>query len=97
MTQRAPSPIVNLSWHASSTKQKSDMLASQTMDGDLRIWSVAKPATAEAPKTIRILKKRDNVEPGQHWCAWSKNGRVLQYADGYVRLLLSYASSYFCE
>ena len=83
-TARAPSPIVNLAWHASSTKQKSDMLVSQTLDGDLRVWSVAKPATAEAPKTIRILKRRDNVEPGLHWCAWSKNGRVLQYSDGYV-------------
>ena len=85
-TARAPSPIVNLAWHASSTKQKSDMLVSQTMDGDLRVWSIAKPATAEAPKTIRILKRRDNVEAGLHWCAWSKNGRVLQYSDGYVDL-----------
>ncbi|KAL2055690.1 hypothetical protein ABVK25_003934 [Lepraria finkii] len=80
-TARAPSPIVNLAWHASSTKQKSDMLASQTMDGDLRVWSVAKPPTAEMPKTIRILKRMDNVEPGRHWCSWSKNGRVLQFSD----------------
>ena len=83
-TARAPSPIVNLAWHASSTKQKSDMLASQTMDGDLRVWSVAKPPTAEVPKTIRILKRMDNVEPGRHWCSWSKNGRVLQFSDRYV-------------
>lgn len=40
MTPRTPSPIVNLAWHASSTKQKSDMLATQTADGDLRVWSV---------------------------------------------------------
>lgn len=60
------------------------MLASQTLDGDLRVWSVSKPAEQESPKTIRILKRRDNVEPGLHWCAWSKNGRVLQYSDGYV-------------
>lgn len=39
------------------------MLASQTMDGVLRVWSVSKPPTAEQPKTIRILKRSDNVEP----------------------------------
>ena len=61
------------------------MLATQTVDGDLRVWSVSKPPNSEAPKTLRILKRRDNVEPGLHWCAWSKNGRVLQYSDGYVR------------
>ena len=81
-TPRAPSPIVNLSWHASSTKQKSDMLATQTSDGDLRVWSVSKPPTAESPKTIRILKRSDNVESGLNWLAWSKNGRILQYSDG---------------
>ena len=81
-TARAPSPIVNLAWHASSSKQKSDMLATQTLDGDLRVWSVAKPPMAEVPKTIRILKRSDNVEPGLNWLAWSKNGRVLQHSDG---------------
>ncbi|KAL9097968.1 MAG: hypothetical protein Q9163_006275, partial [Psora crenata] len=83
-TQRAPSPVASLAWHASSSKQKSDMLASQTADGDLRVWSVAKPPTAEAPKTIRILKRGDNVEIGVNWVAWSKNGRVIQYQDGEV-------------
>ena len=63
------------------------MLATQTIDGDLRVWSVSKPPNNEAPKTLRILKRRDNVEPGLHWCAWSKNGRVLQFSDGYVRFL----------
>lgn len=81
---RAPSPIVGLAWHASSTKQKSDMLAIQTADGDLRVWSVAKPPTAETPKVIRILKRTDTVESGLNWIAWSKNGRIIQYADGYV-------------
>ncbi|KAL8782298.1 MAG: hypothetical protein Q9213_005491 [Squamulea squamosa] len=81
---RAPSPITNLAWHASSTKQKSDMLAIQTLDGDLRIWSIAKPPTAETPKVIRMLKRTDSVNQGPNWIAWSKNGRVLQYAEGYV-------------
>ncbi|KAL8857434.1 MAG: hypothetical protein Q9178_005928 [Gyalolechia marmorata] len=69
-------------WHASSTKQKSDMLAIQTLDGDLRIWSIAKPPTAETPKVIRMLKRTDSVNQGPNWIAWSKNGRVLQYAEG---------------
>ena len=79
---RAPSPIVHLAWHASSTKQKSDMLATQTSDGDVRVWSVAKPPAAEPPKTIRVLKRGDNVEPGLNWLAWSKNGRILQFSEG---------------
>ncbi|KAI4215994.1 MAG: hypothetical protein LQ351_001490 [Letrouitia transgressa] len=74
--------FVSLAWHASSTKQKSDMLATQTKDGDVRVWSVSKPPTAEPPKTIRILKRGDNVGPGQNWLAWSKNGRIIQYSDG---------------
>ncbi|KAI4096966.1 MAG: hypothetical protein LQ344_000769 [Seirophora lacunosa] len=82
---RAPSPIAHLAWHASSTKQKSDMLAIQTADGDLRVWSVAKPPAAEPPKIIRILKRLDRldaVESGPNWIAWSKNGRIIQYAEG---------------
>lgn len=65
------------------------MLATQTVDGDLRVWSVSKPPSTETPKTLRVLKRRDNVEPGLHWCAWSKNGRILQYSEGYVRISLS--------
>ncbi|KAL8899279.1 MAG: hypothetical protein Q9192_001661 [Flavoplaca navasiana] len=81
-TPRAPSPITNLAWHASSPKQKSDMLAIQTQDGHLRIWSIAKPPTAKNPEVIRILKRTDSVNQGPNWIAWSKNGRVLQYAEG---------------
>jgi len=64
------------------------MLATQTFDGDLRVWSVAKPPTAEVPRTIRVLKRGDNVEPGLNWFAWSKNGRVLQYSEGYATYTL---------
>lgn len=66
------------------------MLATQTVDGDLRVWSVSKPPSTETPKILRVLKRRDNVEPGLHWCAWSKNGRILQYSDGYVSSSISY-------
>ncbi|KAL9597935.1 MAG: hypothetical protein Q9219_004825 [cf. Caloplaca sp. 3 TL-2023] len=79
---RAPSPIANLAWHASSTKQKSDMLAIQASDGDLRVWSVAKPPTIQPPRAIRVLERTDSVDPGPKWIAWSKNGRILQYAQG---------------
>ena len=83
-TSRAPSPIVHMAWHASSSKQKSDMLATQTSDGDLRVWSVAKPSTSEVPRVIRALKRSENLSHGPHWIAWSKNGRVVQYSDKYV-------------
>lgn len=71
------------------------MLATQTLDGDLRVWSVAKPPMAEAPKTIRILKRSDNVEPGLNWLAWSKNGRVLQHSDGYVKIRLHFFDMWY--
>lgn len=83
-TARAPSPIVSLAWHASSSKQKSDMLATQSSDGDLRVWSVAKPPTSDNPKVIRVLKRSENYQPGPNWLAWSKNGRIVQYSEGYV-------------
>ncbi|KIY03925.1 uncharacterized protein Z520_00617 [Fonsecaea multimorphosa CBS 102226] len=81
-TSRAPSPIVSLTWHASSSKQKSDMLATQTADGDLRVWSVSKPPTSEAPRVIRVLKRIDTYLPGRNWISWSKNGRIVQFSEG---------------
>ncbi|KAN0084926.1 hypothetical protein V8E54_001393 [Elaphomyces granulatus] len=80
-TSRGPSAIVGLAWHASSSKQKSDMLATLTADGDLRVWSVSKPPTGESPRVIRVLK-RPELSAGPKWIAWSKNGRIVQYADG---------------
>ncbi|OJJ80412.1 WD40 repeat domain-containing protein [Aspergillus glaucus CBS 516.65] len=79
---RNPSPLVNLSWHASSSKQKSDMLASQALNGDLKVWSVSKPAEKEPPRTIRVLKRSDTAASGPQWMAWSKNGKILQYMNG---------------
>lgn len=82
-TSRAPSPVVTLAWHASSSRQKSDMLATQTHDGDLRVWSIAKsPSSNDTAKVVRVLKRRDNTLPGPNWLAWSKNGRVIQYTEG---------------
>ncbi|KAF2189470.1 hypothetical protein K469DRAFT_723451 [Zopfia rhizophila CBS 207.26] len=82
-TPRAPSPIAGLAWHGSSSKQKSEMLAAQTSDGDLRVWSVPKvPHGGDAPCVIRILNKSDQREPGPCWFAWSKNGRIVQYTEG---------------
>lgn len=80
-----PSPIVTLQWHASSPRQKSDMLASQTQDGDLKVWSVAKAHNANDPaKVVRALRKNEVNRSGPNWMAWSKNGRIIQYTDSYV-------------
>ncbi|KAF2264492.1 hypothetical protein CC78DRAFT_580274 [Lojkania enalia] len=82
-TPRAPSPIAGLAWHGSSSKQKSEMLAAQTSDGDLRVWSVPKiPHGGDSPCVIRILNKSEQREPGPCWFAWSKNGRIIQYTEG---------------
>ncbi|KAI6780291.1 uncharacterized protein J7T54_005393 [Emericellopsis cladophorae] len=81
-TSRSPSPIVTLSWHASSSRQKSDMLSTQTYNGDLRVWSVAKSYNADDPaKVVRILKRSENMSEGPNWMGWSKNGRIIQYSD----------------
>ncbi|KAI0968008.1 hypothetical protein F4678DRAFT_231081 [Xylaria arbuscula] len=81
-TSRAPSPIVTLAWHASSARQKSDMLAVQTDDGDLRVWSVAKSFNGDDPaKVVRILKRNDSFQNGPNWMGWSKNGRIIQFSD----------------
>ncbi|KAF4465964.1 hypothetical protein FALBO_7180, partial [Fusarium albosuccineum] len=81
-TSRGPSPIVNLAWHASSSRQKSDMLAVQMRDGDLRVWSVAKKYSADDPaKVVRNLKKTEISMDGPNWMGWSKNGRIIQYSD----------------
>ncbi|KKZ68491.1 hypothetical protein EMCG_05850 [[Emmonsia] crescens] len=81
-TSRGPSSIISLAWHASSTKQKSDMLASQTVEGDLLVWSVSKHPANETPRVIRSLKRSEYGSPGPKWLAWSKNGRIVQYAEG---------------
>ncbi|KAH7146424.1 hypothetical protein EDB81DRAFT_492673 [Dactylonectria macrodidyma] len=81
-TSRGPSPIVTLAWHASSSRQKSDMLAVQTYDGDLRVWSVAKLFNTEDPaKIVRVLRRTENFANGPNWMGWSKNGRIIQYSD----------------
>ncbi|KAH8899607.1 hypothetical protein GQ53DRAFT_634878 [Thozetella sp. PMI_491] len=81
-TSRGPSPIVTLAWHASSSRQKSDMLAVQTSDGDLRVWSVSKSySNDEQAKVVRILKRTENYIAGPNWMSWSKNGRIIQYSE----------------
>jgi WD40 repeat protein len=86
-TPRSPSPIAGLAWHGSSSKQKSEMLAAQSTDGDLRVWSVPKVAhSGDVPCVIRVLNQKEQREPGPCWFAWSKNGRIVQYTEGYVHI-----------
>ncbi|KAL1644665.1 hypothetical protein SLS58_004126 [Diplodia intermedia] len=81
-TPKQPSPIINLAWHGSSSKQKSEMLATQTCDGDLRVWSVPKAPSSDPPCVIRILNRSENRETGPCWFGWSKNGRIVQFSEG---------------
>ncbi|KAI3572112.1 hypothetical protein IWW34DRAFT_637839 [Fusarium oxysporum f. sp. albedinis] len=77
-----PSPIVNLAWHASSSRQKSDILAVQMRDGDLRVWSVAKKYSADDPaRVVRNLRKAEISMDGPNWMGWSKSGRIIQYSE----------------
>ncbi|KAJ5945658.1 hypothetical protein N7454_002497 [Penicillium verhagenii] len=91
-TSRGPSPIISLAWHASSSKQKSDMLATQASNGDLRVWSVSKPPTKEAPRVIRVLKRSDSTSADPKWMGWSKNGKIVQYLEGQCATYSSYST-----
>ncbi|KAB8416424.1 hypothetical protein FH972_024943 [Carpinus fangiana] len=84
-TGRPPSPISGLSWHGSSSKQKTEMLATQTADGDLRVWSIAKAPLNDPPRIIRVLSNGEMSHMNRSWFAWSKNGRIVQYSDGETR------------
>jgi hypothetical protein len=58
------------------------MLAVQTHDGDLRVWSVTKAYNAEDPaKIVRVLRKTENFVNGPNWMGWSKNGRIIQFSE----------------
>ncbi|GAB7355949.1 hypothetical protein MBLNU459_g6583t1 [Dothideomycetes sp. NU459] len=84
-TSRPPSRISGLAWHGSSSRQKSEMLATQTVDGDLRVWSIPKTPNGDSPNIIRVLNKPESKSSGPCWFAWSKNGRIVQHADGETR------------
>lgn len=64
------------------------MLATQTLDGDLRVWSVAKAPLNESPRVIRALKRTEPYSTGPKYIAWSKNGRIVQYSDRSVEAIL---------
>ncbi|KAF2401540.1 hypothetical protein EJ06DRAFT_521305 [Trichodelitschia bisporula] len=82
-TNRSPSPINKLAWHGSSSKQKSDMLAVQTQDGDLRVWSIPKVPNGDQPTIIRVLSRHETDRlSGPCWFGWSKMGRIVQYSEG---------------
>ncbi|KAL1867441.1 hypothetical protein VTK73DRAFT_4179 [Phialemonium thermophilum] len=83
LSTRRPSAIVNLAWHASSSRQKANMLAVQTNDGEIRVWSVSKTYSSDDPaKIVRILERTPNfVTTGPNWMGWSKNGRIIQFSE----------------
>lgn len=74
------------------------MLATQTVDGDLFLWSVSK-TLGEAPRVIRSLKKTEAQSGQSRWLGWSKSGRIIQYCEGlvfsFLSYLLNYAVNYF--
>jgi hypothetical protein len=78
----SPPSVVGLAWHGSSSKQKSDMLASQTADGDLLVWSVPKVQSGDQPSIIRELGTFQGRGPCQCWFGWSKTGRIVQFQEG---------------
>lgn len=97
-TSRSPSPVITLAWHASSSRQKSDMLAVQNYDGNLRVWSIPKSHSDENPvKVVRILRKHQSIGKGPNWMGWSKNGRIIQFSNSYVTPILLVFQSWGVE
>ena len=79
-------PVTEIAWHGSSSRQKSDMLATQSDDGDLKVWSIAKPIDSGEPaRIVRMLKKPENFGRSRNWMSWSRNGRIVQYSDRCVQ------------
>ncbi|KAK5162706.1 hypothetical protein LTR04_003072, partial [Oleoguttula sp. CCFEE 6159] len=84
-TSRGPAKITGLSWHGSSSKQKAEMLATQTSSGDVHVFSIPKAPHTETPNIIRVLNKSEDKTPGPCWFGWSKAGRIVQYSEGETR------------
>jgi hypothetical protein len=62
------------------------MLATQLDDGDLRLWSIEKHPgmNQKGARVIRILDRLEKRLSGRKWMGWSKNGRIIEYSEGYV-------------
>ncbi|KAF2859245.1 WD40 repeat-like protein, partial [Piedraia hortae CBS 480.64] len=83
---RPPGRIAGLAWHGSSSRQKTEMLATHTADGDLRVWSLPKAPSSDPPTVIRMLQLGDaSGARGDCWMNWSKNGRIVQHVAGHTR------------
>lgn len=80
-TTHGPVSIASLAWHGTLTKQKTEMLAVQSIDGDLRVWGVPKEQD-DLARMIRVIKAPEDGPVRKAWSAWSKSGRLVQYCDG---------------
>ncbi|PSK59388.1 p21-activated protein kinase-interacting protein 1-like [Elsinoe australis] len=86
-TQRRPSPVSTVAWHGGSGRHKTDMLATQTADGDLRVWNIPRSSDkGHIPQAIRIISMDEGIVSGPNWFAWSRNGRIIQHSDRRTRM-----------
>lgn len=82
-TADGPASIASLAWHGTLTKQKTEMLAVQNVDGELRVWGIPK-GSDDIARTIRVINAPVDNKVQKAWSAWSKSGRLVQYCDGSV-------------
>lgn len=62
------------------------MLAVQTSDGHLQVWSVPKLYNVgDSARRIRHLGLTKDPVGGPNWMDWSKSGRIIQYSNSYVQ------------
>ncbi|KAF9786523.1 hypothetical protein IL306_002721 [Fusarium sp. DS 682] len=61
------------------------MLAVQTHNGYVRVWSVPKVYRKNDPAKVRsTLKRADNHCVGRQWMGWSKDGHIMQFSGSEV-------------
>lgn len=59
------------------------MLAAQTRNGDIRVWSIPKSDQKAHPaKIVRVIQRSKTPQQGANWLGWSKNGRIIQFSEG---------------
>lgn len=76
--------MTGIQWHASPPKMKTDMLATQTADGDARVWAIPKEDKTASCTAVRMLSETAGVARGPNWLAWSRNGRIVQFIERYA-------------
>jgi hypothetical protein len=79
-TTSTPSPISGLAWHGTLSGAKTEMLATHTTTGDLRVWAIPKVGHDGLAHIIRTIGP-GTTKIARAWFGWSRAGKLVQYCD----------------